>query len=545
MTNYTLWADRGTGSQDIYKVADALKKCAGGSVNVLGIGPSVGQNYGLSNGKGTTAVYMTNGVGLATPNDLQLGCKPGGYYQYDKAIFVWPQWIGNQYMSDENIKNHKVPGEWDWNRSSAYNVGGQTATQWFPNASHVDLVAGKTPEDVATRICNQAFVTSSGNPGSSGSSTSGSSSSGSDSGVSPLLSGEMTFEELVGEICNGIDLMFLVKRSTVVIDDFESIYAEAKYLRDKNSQAVRDENINFWQLEEDSYELEINQHGFYNTVYVKYKNGTVKETFDEFVRVYGEIPITYHDPKIDKTSAIMKAKAYLAAHVRDFEMTVNLSMLTNGNIEIGDIITVDNPLTMNNKIRTEKKLDPEYLFVKGVSTSWEGDSYLTTDLELKFAPISPQKLDVPASGTATGDAASNGNGSGGSFGKCGLSSDGKTICAIGKASAPGESSKYGGDFYRSVFKNKCAFCGQETLVWDIFWAGNESSNWGYCSCKGSAEGGSAESHIFCKNCDADFSSIEGKDHMSPPRATLERVDSGPVKVTKQDAYSLKKGTYSF
>ena len=73
MTNYTLWADRGTGSQDIYKVADALKKCAGGSVNVLGIGPSVGQNYGLSNGKGTTAVYMTNGVGLATPNDLQLG----------------------------------------------------------------------------------------------------------------------------------------------------------------------------------------------------------------------------------------------------------------------------------------------------------------------------------------------------------------------------------------------------------------------------------------------------------------------------------------
>ena len=55
-------------------------------------------------------------------------------------------------MSDENIKNHIVPGEWDWNRSSSYNVGGQTAAQWFPNAKNVDLVAGKTPEEVAQKI---------------------------------------------------------------------------------------------------------------------------------------------------------------------------------------------------------------------------------------------------------------------------------------------------------------------------------------------------------------------------------------------------------
>ena len=277
MTNYTLWADRGTGSQDIYKVAEALKKCAGGSVKVLGIGPSVGQSYGLSNGKGTVAVYMTNGVGIATPNDLNLGCKPGGYYQYDRAIFVWPQWIGNQYMSNENIKTHKIPGEWDWNRSSSYNVGGQTATQWFPNAEYVDLVAGTTPEDVATRICHGTYVTSSGNPGSSTAGGSSSSSSNTESNVSPLLSGDMTFEELIGEICNGIDLVFLTKRSVVVVDDFESIYAEAKYLRDNNNDAIKGENINLWQLEEDSYELEINQHGFYNTVYVNYNGVKVKE----------------------------------------------------------------------------------------------------------------------------------------------------------------------------------------------------------------------------------------------------------------------------
>ena len=552
MTNYTLWADRGTGSGDIYKIAEHLKKCAGGEVKVLGVGPSVGQNYGLSNGKGTVAVYQTNGVGLATPNDLYLGCKPGGYYQYDKAIFVWPQWIDNQWMSDKNIKEHVVKGEWDWNRDQRYNVGGQTAAQWFGSNQYVDLVAGTSPADVAQRICNQAFVTESGNPGSTestggGSSGTGSSSTGS-SDVSPLLQGDMTFEELVGEICNGIDLMFLVKRSTVVVDDFESIYAEAKYLRDKNSKTIKDEDINLWQLEEDSYELEINQHGFYNTVYVKYKNGTVMESYDDFVRVYGKIPITYKEPKLDKTSAIMKAKAYLAAHVRDFDMNVNLSMLTNGNIDIGDIVTVENPLTYTNNIRKSQGREPEYLFVNGVNTSWEGDSYLSTDLELRFAPVSPKKMEVPTSGTATGTSnSSDANGTsssstgGGSFNECGLSQDKKTICAIGKPSAPGES-KYGYTFYRSVFKNKCPFCGAESLVWSIFWAG-ENTDYGFCPCKGSSEGGSIEGHVFCKSCDADFSCILGNDHMSPPRASLTRV-SGPDKVSKEDAYKLRKGIYS-
>ena len=73
----------------------------------------------------------------------------------------------------------------------------------------------------------------------------------------------MTFEELIGEICNGIDLLFLVKRSSVVVSDFSSIFAEAKYLRDNYPRNVEGENIKLWQLEDESYELEINHHGFY------------------------------------------------------------------------------------------------------------------------------------------------------------------------------------------------------------------------------------------------------------------------------------------
>lgn len=407
MTNYTIWADQGNGANKIYEIGKYLKQCCGGSVKILGIGSNVGQSYGLHGGKGTVGVFMTNGVGIATPNDFEIGCRPGGYYHYDRCVFVWPQWIGNQWMSNEQIQKHKIPGEWDWNRSASYNVGGQTATQWFPNAKYVDLVAGTSPKDIATRLCNQAYVTSSGNPdsgtstggGGSGSSTGGSGSSNTESNVSPLLEGEMTFEELVGEICKGIDLMFLCKRSTVVVTDFSTIFAEAQYLRQNHYSSIADEDIKFWQLEEDSYELNVNHHAYYNTVYVKYKNGTVKESFDDLVTIFGEVPITYNDTKVDKTTAQMKAKSYLAAHLRDFELTVEASILSEPNIDIGDIVTLDNPHTLPNQAKTSKGGLPEYLFVKGVNTNWEGDGYITSDIELQFSPTSPAKKEVPTAGT--------------------------------------------------------------------------------------------------------------------------------------------------
>ena len=59
------------------------------------------------------------------------------------------------------------------------------------------------------------------------------------------------------------------------------------------------------------------------------------------------------------------------------------------NCDIGDIVTVNNPKTLLNDIRIKDGRDPEYLFVNGLSTNWEGDSILTTDLELKLAPVSP------------------------------------------------------------------------------------------------------------------------------------------------------------
>ena len=234
----------------------------------------------------------------------------------------------------------------------------------------------------------------------SGEDTSGDSSSTSGA-TSPLLSGDMTFEELIGEICDGLDLIFAVKRSTIVITDYENLYAEAKYLRDKHHSSVKAEDMALWQLEEGTYELDVAEYGFYNTVKVHYKKGTVTESYDDLVRVYGESVVEYNEPDLDKSSAIMKAKAYLAAHVRDFDMTVKATVLHDGDIDIGDIVTLENPMTMRDAYRknTEGR-DPEYFFVSGNSISWSGDDYIKNDIEMRYGAESPQKKDVPETGTA-------------------------------------------------------------------------------------------------------------------------------------------------
>lgn len=239
----------------------------------------------------------------------------------------------------------------------------------------------------------------------SGYDSSGGYSDGTDSGssgaTSPLLEGSMKFEELIAEICDGIDLIFVCKRSTVVVTDYETLYAEAKYLRDNYHSSVQAEDIALWQLEEGSYELDVNEYGFYNTVVIEYKNGTIKESYEDLVRVYGEVPITYTEKKLDKSSAIMKAKAYLAAHVRDFDMSVKASLLHDADIDIGDIVTLENPMTMRNQYRVDKeKRDPEYFFVMGNSISWEGEGYIQNDIELRYGAKSPEKKDVPETGAS-------------------------------------------------------------------------------------------------------------------------------------------------
>ena len=258
------------------------------------------------------------------------------------------------------------------------------------------------------------------NDGSSdGSDSDSGSSSGSSSGaISPLLQGSMTFEELVGEICNGIDLIFVCKRSTVVVTDYAGIYAEAKYLRDNYHSSVEAEDMALWQLEDGTYELDVSEYGFYTEVKVHYKNGTVTESYEDLVRVFGHVTAEYTDKSINKTTAIMKAKAYLAAHVRDFDMSVKANLLHDADIDIGDIVTLENPMTMRDTYRKDKyHRDPEYFFVMGNSISWDGNGPILNSIELRYGAKSPNKKEVPEMGASYSSSDSSSNSSNGDIDK--------------------------------------------------------------------------------------------------------------------------------
>ena len=124
--------------------------------------------------------------------------------------------------------------------------------------------------------------------------------------------------------------------------------------------------------------------------------------------------------------------------------------------------------------------------------------------------------------------------------KYGRSPNKKEICAIGRPSAGADTGGY--QFYKQTFKNKCPHCGKQTLTWGIFWAGNEHSNWGKFPATGRNEGGSAEGHIFCTNCDADYS-CQGNEHISGGKKL--KALTGKKKSTKSDAYKLKKGKLQY
>ena len=341
------------------------------------------------------------------------------------TIFLHGAWMNTEgpMASEKKMLSYPFIPEWDSggfaNPAAMKRDAGKAKTVGAyikKYSKYIGAAWAKTPKEMGEKLCN-GEVTGFGTNLSSSSSSSSSNSSGSNNGIlsstssngqestsssgsSPLLNGEMTFEELIGDICNGIDLIFAVKRSTVVVSDYESIYAQAKYLRDHNKSLVESENVKLWQIEDGSYELDVNQYGYYNTVRVHYKNGVVTEDYTDLVNVFGVIAIDYYEPKLDKNSAIMKAKAYLAAHVRDFDMAVRASILHDGDIEIGDIVTIENPLTMRDNIRTvTEKRDPEYYFVKGTSVSWEGSSFIKCDLDLRYGAESPEGKEIPEAGT--------------------------------------------------------------------------------------------------------------------------------------------------
>lgn len=339
MTNYTIWADRGVGAGQIYNIGTELQKCAGGTVKVLGIGPSVGQNYGLSGGEGTVGCFLTNGVGIATPNDFEMGCAPGGYYHYDHVIFIWSETIAdNQYMSKEAIQTHIVPPEWDWNRDSAYNKGGQTAAEWFCQAQYVDLVYGETPAEIAKKICSGDLVCGSGTVSESSS-----------SGAGGILYPDKTFWGLIKQIIGGIDGLFIIANNMAYLLSFKDYY---KY-RDKYDSFIPIIEKN--DILDNTIEKSWTTDGFYNTVEVSFSGGVIRQSYDVLVNQYGEHVWYYDFPDDDEETAMAKADALLSAHIRDYSLDIRMRIVYNPNITVGGWVKVPKTITKVSKQEDNKQ----------------------------------------------------------------------------------------------------------------------------------------------------------------------------------------------
>ena len=126
------------------------------------------------------------------------------------------------------------------------------------------------------------------------------------------------------------------------------------------------------------------------------------------------------------------------------------------------------------------------------------------------------------------------------YNQYGVSGDGKTLLAIGRASAPGELSKYGYTFYATEFDRTCPYCGSHELYWSIFFADSETANWGTFPATGNGEGSSAEGIIVCAKCDSDWS-VFGHNHGGSGGDLT--VVTPTHSCVKNDAYELKKGNY--
>ena len=209
--------------------------------------------------------------------------------------------------------------------------------------------------------------------------------------------GENTYEDILINIAAAIDAHFFIVDTTVCFMSFNALIANSKIIQKAVTPV-----IDFWQLQDGSYELDINQYGYYNTVKVKYKNGTVTKCYDDLVKVFGEIAITYKEPKLDYEAAMLKAQAYLSAHIRDFGMELKATILHTGKIVPSTFIKLKNPLTMSEGL----------FFVQGTSVEWNADNQtLISDLDLRFGPENPDGLEVPEAGTSYSSSAGGTNAS--------------------------------------------------------------------------------------------------------------------------------------
>ena len=246
--------------------------------------------------------------------------------------------------------------------------------------------------------------------------------------------------------------------------------------------------------------------------------------------------------KLEKGTYNFKSVDPYTGYVLNKKVTVKLA-----SIKATDIGAIDNTpstyqiqlLGQNGKIAKGKKVQ---ITIDGVSHIVKTNNKGLASVDFKF-PVGQYKVvckDLDTGYKVTKKITVIEDKYGVKYSKYGVSEDGSTILAIGRPSAAGEESTYGWTWYMTEFERTCPYCHGHNLYWDVFWAGDESTEVALFPATGRVEPGSTEGMIFCLDCDCDWS-IFGQNHGKVGGDLT--VVCPTVKSSKEAAYMLKTGSF--
>jgi hypothetical protein len=220
---------------------------------------------------------------------------------------------------------------------------------------------------------------------------SGSAGAAQSTGGGSLIYKDKTFEDCIRRICESTDSVFIVECNAAFLfpyTDWMQLLNQKKGIK----------HIYKMDMDTDTFEFNYANDGFYNSVTVKYKGGSVTEKYEDLIKIYGENNKEFEDEEIDEDTARYKANSYLAQYVRAYNNKTRLRALQRYRYLGGNFYTVQNPLTNHN----------EFYFLKGFSMRTQKKQPLYIDLELGFGPDNPEDIEEPNGGSGTGGTTSGG-----------------------------------------------------------------------------------------------------------------------------------------
>lgn len=252
---------------------------------------------------------------------------------------------------------------------------------------------------------------------------------------------DKSFYGLISQICSSTDSIFIIANNIAYLITFKELFGLEDEYEKKNPKVKIVEN--------DSFQEQHSNQGYYNAVEVKSEDGKVRLQYDSLVNLYGKIEKKYDLQKLEEeaeannatttnssnttgttsntTQTITnpnvvqtqssstnkkkddkdddedsddinlnaKAMALLSALVRDYGNKYRARVLYDPHISQGSFIKFTNP-------NTKKE---ERFFVQGYTVHYNKNNVLMQDINFKFGPDTPE---APTTATTSGGGSSGG-----------------------------------------------------------------------------------------------------------------------------------------